>query len=433
MKINLLVASFLLISGFSKHSLAQESPEKSERNIYRLPVVGLGAGLMSFSGDVGSGSKQTAFSKFRPGYSLYVEQRFLPFLGVALNGSYGKLSANERSATSHLNFESKVIQADIQAVFHFDNGFIEKKTENLAPFLAVGFGYMMFDAYGDLKDKNGKYYNYWKNGDIRDLPQADSNIYKSVSLQRDYKYETQLKDSVTNYARNTFSIPMTAGFTLKLTDYMNFNLSTTYNMLMSDWVDNVKSGKNDSYWFTQASLRFNLGGFVGKSDEGIFADVDFEKLEKEDSDGDGVNDNADLCPGTEKGIKVDSHGCEADDDKDGVPNHIDKEPNTKRGVTVDTQGREMTDAEIEKHYSEDSLAVSHDEAIKMMLEKKDQELAAGGARKGSLPEEFAFADINKDGIITSNEITAAIDSFFEGGNSITVEKINKLIDYFFEQ
>tara|TARA_R110000822_G_scaffold244860_8_gene373526 strand:+ start:11367 stop:12503 length:1137 start_codon:yes stop_codon:yes gene_type:complete len=57
-----------------------------------------------------------------------------------------------------------------------------------------------------------------------------------------------------------------------------------------------------------------------------------------DSDGDGVPDDRDLCPGTPAGSAVDSRGCPSDSDGDGVPDYLDKCPNTAVGVTVDKDG-----------------------------------------------------------------------------------------------
>jgi OOP family OmpA-OmpF porin len=59
-----------------------------------------------------------------------------------------------------------------------------------------------------------------------------------------------------------------------------------------------------------------------------------------DSDGDGVNDDLDRCPGTPAGTPVDSNGCPLDDDGDGVTNDADKCPNTPAGTKVDATGCE---------------------------------------------------------------------------------------------
>lgn len=57
-----------------------------------------------------------------------------------------------------------------------------------------------------------------------------------------------------------------------------------------------------------------------------------------DSDGDGILDNRDRCPGTPPGAQVDGHGCPSDSDGDGVPNGLDRCPATVPGATVDATG-----------------------------------------------------------------------------------------------
>jgi OOP family OmpA-OmpF porin len=59
-----------------------------------------------------------------------------------------------------------------------------------------------------------------------------------------------------------------------------------------------------------------------------------------DTDGDGVNDDLDHCPGTPAGTAVDGNGCPLDDDGDGVANNSDRCPNTPAGATVDATGCE---------------------------------------------------------------------------------------------
>ena len=57
-----------------------------------------------------------------------------------------------------------------------------------------------------------------------------------------------------------------------------------------------------------------------------------------DSDGDGVYDDRDKCPGTPKGVEVDSRGCPLDTDRDGVYDYLDKCPGTPKGAKVDERG-----------------------------------------------------------------------------------------------
>ncbi|WP_405235285.1 OmpA family protein [Lentisalinibacter orientalis] len=72
------------------------------------------------------------------------------------------------------------------------------------------------------------------------------------------------------------------------------------------------------------------------------AAVDARGCER-DSDGDGVVDSRDQCPGTPAGAPVDEVGCELDSDGDGVVDRLDECPNTAAGVPVDTRGCEIKD------------------------------------------------------------------------------------------
>ena len=73
-----------------------------------------------------------------------------------------------------------------------------------------------------------------------------------------------------------------------------------------------------------------------------------------DSDGDGVPDSADKCPGTPAGVKVDSSGCPLDDDGDGVPNYLDKCPDTAPNTQVDANGCAIKIAVMYIHFAFDS-------------------------------------------------------------------------------
>lgn len=63
-----------------------------------------------------------------------------------------------------------------------------------------------------------------------------------------------------------------------------------------------------------------------------------------DSDGDGVVDSKDACPGTAAGVHVDSSGCPIDSDGDGVADGADLCPNTAKGTKVDANGCAQTQA-----------------------------------------------------------------------------------------
>ena len=62
-----------------------------------------------------------------------------------------------------------------------------------------------------------------------------------------------------------------------------------------------------------------------------------------DSDGDGVTNGEDQCPGTPANSFVDAQGCvnESDDDGDGVVNQLDNCPASPQGTVVNAVGCEV--------------------------------------------------------------------------------------------
>jgi hypothetical protein len=108
---------------------------------------------------------------------------------------------------------------------------------------------------------------------------------------------------------------------------------------------------------------------------------------------------------------------------------------------VDADGKTVTSAMMLEKSKRDSLSSKRvgtfmNDPSAASLEKLDTEIKNKKETKEStsaIPKQFLSADINHDGIISSSEITNILDKFFDGSSDYTVEKINALIDYFFEQ
>lgn len=401
----------------------------------QLSVTGQAGGL-KFLGDVGQKNNANFFSDARLGYNLGVEYRIGKVLGVGIDGMYGHLAGSDNDKTSHLNFQSQIMGGALNVYAFFDK--LGSKEKDVSPFVHAGFGYLMFDPRGDMKDKNGTYYNYWADGSVRNLPESTVNEPVSMIIRRDYTYETKLKDSAANYARNTFYIPLGIGAKFRMGFRASLRIGVVYNLCMSDYVDNYKKSGNDSWASANVALNFN---FAKKPKENV-SNVDFKSIDDSDLDGDGVKDLDDKCQGTPKGIKVDGKGCPEDSDNDGVFDYMDKEVNSKRGAKVDAMGVTIDEELMAKRQLEwDSLAGERSEgfnnapsvAYLETIESKAKENKSKTGTTSKIPAELLPGDINKDGYISVKEIQQTIDSFFEGDNSFNVERINRLIDYFFEQ
>jgi hypothetical protein len=99
----------------------------------------------------------------------------------------------------------------------------------------------------------------------------------------------------------------------------------------------------NGHWWMPSKIGPQAGALEGTGNRGVIFHAGVEKPPPPpppplDSDGDGVPDNLDKCPGTPKGVKVDKVGCPLDSDGDGVPDYIDKCPGTPKGVKVDARG-----------------------------------------------------------------------------------------------
>lgn len=91
-----------------------------------------------------------------------------------------------------------------------------------------------------------------------------------------------------------------------------------------------------------------------------------------DSDGDGVVDSRDSCPGTLEGVLVDGMGCKVnpDLDGDGVVNELDKCPATSEGAKVDADGCYITITEAK----EIQLYVTFDDGSSTVAQESYEEI-----------------------------------------------------------
>ena len=415
----------------------------SQNKEKEIIALNAGAGVLTFHGDVGS-SFVGAYSYIRRGFSFSAEKYFNKNFSLSLGFLGGKIARDEKATDDlpKLNFESPVTQFGVNGTYYICG----KKEQFVIPFLSAGISFFMFDPHGDMKDANGNSYYYWQDGSIKDLPENGMNYFYAKNINRDYKYETKLGDSL-GYARNAFAFPVSAGVKLKLTHELDANLALTYHFTTTDYLDNVKKGGNDAYLYSSVSLTYHFISLPKKEREEV--SKLYAEMDKMDSDKDGIPDVEDNCPGTPKGVKVDGKGCPIDSDADGVPDYLDKEPHSKNGLPVDVNGVELTKARMaEMMKQQTALAESHDRALSQSFNKKpsaafmkeveEMELERrknpqAKSTSAKIPYDLRVADWNKDGFISSDEIAKTIDAFFDGSITFNAEQIHRLIDFFFEQ
>lgn len=139
---------------------------------------------------------------------------------------------------------------------------------------------------------------YPEDGDGNRLPNYNAKVYDKHMLA--YNGDVGVKIIL---AKNV-SVNLAGGVVVGSNDYLD---------------DLMASSSNDMFVTATAGVSY----YFGRSS---------------DTDGDGVANSDDACPGTPTGVKVDEFGCPLDADNDGVADYLDKCANTPAGAKVDVNG-----------------------------------------------------------------------------------------------
>jgi hypothetical protein len=417
------------------------------------PVVGFGVGLLNYFGDIKNNyySPTMGTLGYKVNISTYIDNGHFYRADFFFMG--GKLTGNERSYTDtmrNFNFQTAIYNFGFDVNYDFDH-FYKKKTRRLHPFISLGISTTLFnskaDSFGSYIDRESETrisdqrYYYWLDGTIRNLPQKPENVSTSVLMERDFNYETNLRDTdwgLGKYPQYAFVIPLDIGLDFQLSERMMLRLGNTFNFTFSDNLDHVShkntSGiignkRSDFYNFTYVTLNLDLFSSPKMLKvERLFREVEFDPTFFDDEDIDGVFDGWDECPGTPLGAVVDSFGCAVDSDDDGVADYIDKQMNTRPGAYVNNEGVEITENDLIALLDK-SMAVGRNE-IELYINPGTSVRRSGSA---VIPDKFRNIDTDKDGYISFDEMLKEIDKFFDFQSSLTTEDIYELNGFFFSQ
>lgn len=271
--------------------------------------VGVNAGVLSPVSPLG-GKNDFSNWKSSLGYGFYVKKQLTPYFSLRLDGVGGKLKADNTEP-----FDGGATNASPVSAFE----------TNLSYSGSLNAVVNLFNI--DMFNKN-----------------SAMQLYASAGAGlAGYKVKTATgTGALTDYAGGkTISeliIPVGVGAKFKVAEKVNLDLGWTINYVDGDNLDGYYRGSNDKYNYAYAGLEFSLG--QGKQlawhnpvaltyDEAVQAkqtanalksDLDAQKAENaklrtemndllKDSDGDGVADKLDKCPGTAAGTVVDGSGC----------------------------------------------------------------------------------------------------------------------------
>lgn len=348
----------LLLSCAFRVSAQTESP-----SLVLRPTFSLGAGAFAFYGDIGNRHEGYSPLVTRLGYEFRASTPVTDWLEVSLFAQHGQLGANERGIERNLNFKSRVTTGGLQFTYNFQH--FLKPDHVIEPYISVGFESVEFLSKTDLYDAEGRAYNYWSDGTIRDIPENAPNAADAKLLQRDYNYESDIRelnlDGFGKYIERTWAVPVGFGAKMKLGGGFDLRFGATMHYTFTDLMDGVTDqstkervgdSKNDRFLFAGASLSYALDLDHKKRKQSLEPEITPEQMDmlvlNDDEDGDGVTDFKDDCPQTPSGSKVNEHGCPIDSDGDGVPDGLDEEPATAPGAPVDARGVTITDDQFLK-------------------------------------------------------------------------------------
>ncbi len=373
MKSTLLSIGLLFFVGFSYGQALSDSITFSRGDDSKLaPRIGIGTGFFTYLGDIQDNNFSHPFTSSW-GYEFRASANFSRHFDLDLNIVYGDITINERSREENRNrnFRSEMFVGGVGISYNF-NHLYKKKPGIVQPYVGVGVAFIHFDSKTDLFDANGNRYHYWSDGSIMDRPENSETAWQAVELQRDYEYETDLRqmnnDGLGKYGLFTFSVPVSAGLDFKMGRRISARLGASFHYTFTDLMDDFThrgsgerkgNSSNDMFLFTSLSVAYAIGVEKKAKDapkNDYFEGMDVLAMDVNDADGDGVRDFDDLCAMTPEGVQVDEFGCPLDTDRDLIADYRDKEEFTGADKIADLQGIGLTDQMIWERYL-DSMAV----------------------------------------------------------------------------
>ncbi|SMC80851.1 DUF6089 family protein [Pedobacter nyackensis] len=310
MKQNLFKCLPLAFSALFLGGAVQAQDKSAEANQLSTWSIGINAGALSPISPLGG---KNDFSNWKTdlGYGLYIKKQLTPYFSLRLDGVRGKLKGDNAEP-----FDGGTVNMSSVSAFETDLSY----SGSLNAVVNL-FNISMFN----------------KNSALQLYASAGAGL-------AGYKVKTATgSGTLTDYAAGkTISeliIPVGLGAKFKVAERINLDLGWTVNYVDGDNLDGVYRTGNDKYSYAYGGLEFALGK-GGKQlawhnpvaltyDEALQAkqtadalksDMDAQKAENaklraemsdlmKDTDGDGVSDKFDKCPGTPSGVVVDGAGC----------------------------------------------------------------------------------------------------------------------------
>lgn len=314
-----LALSFAALVGATTLASAQDSTSTSSsakvfggRGQYRTWSFGVNAGVLSPFVVIG-GSNDFTNQDLNLGYGISLKKQLGHAFALQGNIFRGKISGTNKDAVNGSqfglrSFETEVgYAADLSGVVNVATVDFLRRENAVNFYVSAGYGLI---AYAPKTVSTSG---------------AEFDWADRAGDERDKKY---VKEAY---------IPVGAGVKFKVSDRVAFNLGYTMSFIDADNMDGVyaKATTKDKFSYGYAGLEFSLGSkskpdlqwvnplalmYDELKDPSLRQEVEALKNRvsnversiedlKKDTDGDGVADQFDKCPGTPAGTAVDGSGC----------------------------------------------------------------------------------------------------------------------------
>lgn len=288
----------------------------SSGNAYRTWSIGINGGMLSnytFLGNMGKQDFTSAHEQI--GYSGYINYQLLPSFGLQANYLGGKVEGgiaafDNTGASPYQKFSTQFNSVSLNGNFTLANINWRHNKGFIQPYLTLGGGWIGYKP----------------------------TVTNGAGQTADYKADG-------NHRISEFFIPVGAGLKFDIAPGVNLDLGYTINFVNADNFDGYNVGSTDDrFSYAHIGLEFALGKRSKPQlathnpvssmrteyltqEAALQIQLNQQKAANEqlrsdlnstnatvarlttDSDGDGVPDAYDKCPGTPAGVKVDGSGC----------------------------------------------------------------------------------------------------------------------------
>jgi len=294
----------------------------SGNGAYSTWSIGINGGILTPYTIFGSNRRQDFTSpNAQFGYGAYIKDQITPAVGIQANFLAGKLTGDHGQPdvstpnSPFENFSTRLhYSASLSANVTVGNISWHDNKSAIQPYLTAGVGTMNYTPVVTYADGSVSNFKLTGDGSINELflpvgIGVKFNIARGINLDLGYQVNFVYADNVDGFnfgpGNDRFSYAH-AGLEFALGGHGKPQLAT-HNPVSSMRTEYMMENHA-----TRSELEAQIAAQKAQNDQ-LKAQLDaananFAKL-SQDSDGDGVSDVFDKCPGTPTGTKVDGSGC----------------------------------------------------------------------------------------------------------------------------